>query len=70
MACFASRQLALSNQTELHDFTEIVPIWIYIDLPQVYFQTPTNKREPKSQQNQSEKRKEGRGNRLVGFAQS
>ena len=30
-----------------------------IDLPQVYFQTPTNKREPKPQQNQSEERRGG-----------
>ena len=30
-----------------------------VDLSQVYFQTPTNKREPKPQQNQSEERRRG-----------
>ena len=34
-------------------------IWLLVDLPQVYFQTPTNKREPKPQQNQSEERRRG-----------
>ena len=47
-------------------------IWLQekVDLPQVHFQTPTNKRESKPQQNQSEGKKEERGDRLVGFAQS
>ena len=34
-------------------------IGLSIDLPQVYFQTPTNKREPKPQQNPSEERRRG-----------
>ena len=37
-----------------------------VDLPQVYFQTPTNKREPKPQQNQNEERRRGREIDLLG----
>ena len=31
----------------------------YLDLPQVYFQTPTNKREPKPQQNRNKEKRRG-----------
>ena len=40
-------------------FINLLIIAVILDLPQVYFQTPTNKREPKPQKNQSEERRRG-----------
>ena len=44
------------------DYNQRAPVeevGIKIDLPQVYFQTPTNKREPKPQQNRSKEKRKG-----------
>ena len=47
------------NSARVNNLTLIKISESFLDLPQVYFQTPANKREPKPQQNPSEERMGG-----------